>query len=50
MRLPGAKPRLARCAAMRRASSTTCAHVKSTTTPPPIGCVSATRSGAVRSQ
>ncbi len=35
---------------MRRVWSMTSRHVKSFTIPPPIGCVSTTRSGAVRSQ
>jgi hypothetical protein len=39
-----------RCAAMRRAWSSTSRQVKSRTAPPPMGCVSTTRSGAVDSQ
>ena len=35
---------------MRRVWSMTSRHVNSFTFPPPTGCVSATRSGAVRSQ
>ena len=38
-RAPRGRPCACRCAAMRRAWSTTWAQVVSTTWPPPIGCV-----------
>ena len=50
MREPGSKPSDFRWAAMRRVWSAISAQVKSRTTPPPMGCVSETRCGVVRSQ
>jgi hypothetical protein len=47
---PGFRPLACMCAAMRRAWSSTCFQVYSTTCPPPSGCVKTTRSGVVFSQ
>ena len=50
MRLPGAKPRDCRFAAMRRASSITCAQRSSRSAPAQSSCLNTVRSGVARSR